>query len=262
MKPIHLLTLAVLFTCPPLSEGWAAGSADALLAKTAEARAPRNAIHEITLTTTTKSGKVEERNVQIWMRAEGQEVWSLARVMSPADVAGTQFLTRQAPGKAPEQLLYLPKLKKTNRVMAKRASLLGTDFSAADLDFSSWERSTNTLAGQETITIGGQKVPCDLVDSVPPAGETPYTRARLWLATSDGFPRRIEFQDQAGQVVKRWEIQEVKTVDGLPVPTRSVMETVARGTRTQLVMNQVRLTVKPEEVPAEMFTAAWMESHP
>ena len=257
-----IAALALVASTPLVPTGMATTSADVLLQKTASARAPRNAIHEITLTTTTKGGKVEERKVQIWIRVEGQELWSLARVLSPADVAGTQFLTRQAPGKAPDQLLYLPKLKKTNRVLAKRASLLGTDFSAADLDFSSWERSTNTVVGQETLTIAGQKIPCDLMNSVPPAGETPYHQARLGLSTSDGFPRRIEFQDAAGKVIKRWEILEVKVVEGIPVPARSVMETVEKGTRTQLVMDKVQWTVKSEEVPAEMFTAAWMESHP
>ena len=56
-------------------------------------------------------------------------------------------------------------------------------------------------------------------------------------------------------------VEEVQMHDGVPVPARSVMKDLKRGTSTRIVVRDVRVNVPDEELPDEMFTAAFLEQN-
>lgn len=244
-----------LILLTPSLPALADAAADALLVRSAPSRTPRNAVQNLTMTVKDTKGKTQIRKMKVETRVDGPKVATRVEVTEPADVAGTRFLSRIEPGNAPELYLYLPTLNRTSKMLAKRAALLGSDFSPADLDFSGWEKAEHTVVGRESIDAGAGPVLCDVVESVyPTASAGDYTRARLYLAVEDGFPRRIDLMEADKSVVKRWRIIEVGKSGAVMYPRRSVMETLAKGTSTELVIDGVRYDIPLSELPEARFT--------
>lgn len=237
-----------------LSPAMADEAAEAILKKTEALRQPRSSIQHMTMVVTSRKGKEQTRSLIVKTRVDGQSVFTLAEVSAPEDVAGTRFLSREVPGQPGELYLYLPRLNRTSKMLAKRAALLGSDFAAAEMDFSAWADADHKLLGQETLEIGGEKIETDVIESVAKdPDKADYPRSKLWLARSDGYPRRIEFQEQDGTVVKRWTIFEVASSNGTLYPKRSVMETIAKGSQTELRLEEVKMDVPASELPDALF---------
>src|SRR5262245_31612846 len=74
----------------------------------------------LTLTIHGKSGGDRERSLQIFdKRGANDEDKSLTFFLAPSEVKGTAFLQIRHPGKEDEQLLYLPELKRSRRIVAQ-----------------------------------------------------------------------------------------------------------------------------------------------
>ena len=249
-----LLLGAEVAVTPVVAQADAAS--DAILAKTVEQRKATNSIQTMTMEVTSRKGRTQTRSLMVKTRVDGQSNYTLAEVVAPEDVAGTRFLARDTAEAAPELFLYLPRLNRTSKMLAKRAALLGSDFAPSEMDFSAWEDASHTYQGAETIDINGTPVKTEVIESTNSDPDADYPKAKLWLGADDGFPRRIEFMEADGTVVKRWNIIEVATADEINYPKRSVMETVAKGSKTTLLLENVRFKVPDAELPLEHFTEA------
>ena len=90
-----------------------------------------NGIQQMHMILVSKNGSKRERQFEMRVRKDGDVVRSYVRFSHPSDVAGTQLVVVDNPDRVDEQLLYLPALKKTNRIAgkARSGSFMGSDFS-------------------------------------------------------------------------------------------------------------------------------------
>src|SRR4029450_5170100 len=130
-------------------------------------------------------------------RPPGDERQTIVFFESPAEVKGTARLALTHKGKAAEQWLYLPELKRVRQISprSRSESFVGTDLSYQDLDIiqemGGWseEDARSSLRGEETI----DGVPTYVIELAPQREDIGYQKIVLWLGRDDLLPRRLEF---------------------------------------------------------------------
>ncbi len=246
------LLAAILTLALGADAGAADRSLDDIVAQAQRSRQVDNSIQRVRMVLVSKTGGERVREFELRIRRDGEVVQSWTRFSQPSDVAGTQLVLVDRPDSADEQLLYLPALKRVTRIAgkARKGSFMGSDFSFEDLEVSAAAQATHTLA-QETDRVW-------IVDSVP-AGDSSYGRLRTTIRKSDELPEQIEFFDTAGVAIKVLRITETAKDGDVLLPIRSEMTDLKKGTSTRLEVLEHRLNVPPAEIPAETFTAAFME---
>src|SRR5260221_10303685 len=82
-----------------------------------------------------QKGQRSERSLEVLGRRHEGRLETVARFMSPSDIAGTKFLMVEKPGGGNEQHIYLPVLKRTRRGVGREqeGSFMGSDFTYSDL---------------------------------------------------------------------------------------------------------------------------------
>lgn len=193
-----------------------------------------NARADVALTVE-KNGKViRERRLITKIKRDDREVKSYVEFTSPADVAGTKFLSIEEAGEAADQYIYLPAFKKVKRVVGSQRSrsFMGTDFSYADLD--GRDPDSATWRRLDDAKIGGQS--CIVLEATPKSSEEDgYAKSLFWVHEKHLVPMRIDFFGADGKTVKkRFSVKRLEKKDGRWVATDSEMQTLAKGTSTNL----------------------------
>ena len=211
-----------------------------------------NGIQQMHMILVSKNGSKRERQFEMRVRKDGDVVRSYVRFSHPSDVAGTQLVVVDNPDRVDEQLLYLPALKKTNRIAgkARSGSFMGSDFSFEDLEVSANNASKHTLISEDETTW--------VVDSIP-GGTSSYSRIRAHVTKSDYLPRKVEFFDKHGKPKKTLTITKTANDNGTVFPTHSIMKNLSRGTQTEMIVTEWKLNVPAEEIPEETFTVGYLE---
>ena len=104
-------------------------------------------IQQMQMTLVGRNGAKRERKFEMRVRKDGEVLRSYVRFSHPTDVSGTQLVIVDNPDKVDEQLLYLPALKRTNRIAgkARKGSFMGSDFSFEDLEISDSSAAKHSL---------------------------------------------------------------------------------------------------------------------
>lgn len=220
-----------------------------------EARAAQrvdSSIQQIRMVLVSRTGAERVRELEMRVRKDGEVLKSYTRFSKPSDVAGTQLVIVDSPDKVDDQLLYLPALKRVNRIAgkARSGSFMGSDFSFEDFELA------GTEGGEATILREDEAV--WVIETKPGEGSS-YSRLLLTVDKADKLPRKVEYFDQKGAALKVLEIKEVSREGGQPFPTLSVMKNLQKGTETRLEVLSHQLDVGAEQIPDETFTAAYME---
>jgi len=211
-----------------------------------------NGIQQMQMTLVSRNGSTRERRFEMRIRKDGEVVRSYVRFSHPTDVAGTQLVIVDNPDRSDEQLLYLPALKRTNRIAgkAKKGSFMGSDFSFEDLEISNSSDAKHTLVSEnDTVWVVDTK----------PGGDSSYGRIRAHVSKSDYLPRLVEFFDQNDQPKKRLEVLKTATDNGTVLPIKSVMKNLSKNTSTELTVSEWKLNVSSDEIPDETFTVGFLE---
>jgi hypothetical protein len=193
----------------------------------------------VKLTVDDGRGGRRERALTAVAADTGGEVRRLVRFLEPAEVRGVGFLVVEKPGKAAERLLWLPSQKRVRRVSgaAGGGSFLGTDFAYADLDLAGGRDDVQTR--EKDAEVNGQK--CWVVATKPSAGD--YGRIVTYVHQETGVPLRVSFEGADGKPVKRLEVARVKQLGGRWIALESVMETLATGSKTTIVVESLDAAV-------------------
>lgn len=225
-------------------------TADEVLDEARAANQVESSVQKVRMVIVSKNGSERVRELEMKARRDGDVRKSYARFTSPSDVSGTQLLLIDHPDKVDEQLLYLPAIKRVNRISgkARRGSFMGSDFSYEDLELGGRD-------GQHTLVEETDER--WVIDTVP-AGDSSYSRVRSHIDKADRVIRTVELFDRDGAPIKRLEIARVEQRDGVTVPVESVMKNLQKGTETRLIILEQRLNVG-DELPDEVFTQAWLE---
>ena len=247
MRALLALVLAFLNPTVALAE-----TAEDIIDRASDAQRVNNGIQQIQMVLVSKNGNTRERTFEMRVRKDGDVVGTYVRFSEPSDVAGTQLIMVDNPDTIDEQVLYLPALKRTNRIAgrARKGSFMGSDFAYEDLEISDAASATHALVS-ETDAVW-------VIDSTPGA-DSSYGRIRSHVSKSDMMIRVAEFFDANGQALKRLEVLETATDNGVTIPTKSVMKNLRRGTSTQMNVSNHRLNVPASEIPDETFTVGYLE---
>jgi hypothetical protein len=199
-----------------------------------------------TMTLIDKSGGKKVRKLEINYRetAEGKDAYIV--FSSPADVAGTKFLTLAHKGAEAEQRLYLPALKKTRKISSsgKDGAFVNSDFYFFDLEDKTFEDHAYTfLVGDVTIAdkaFEGMKF--DKIEMKPKDASGPYAKTVAYANQADHFVYKLECYDKKdGALLKTFLFVKVESFKGHLFPTQTLVANNKNGTKTLLAMADVQV---------------------
>lgn len=158
---------------------------------------------------------------------------TLAIFDKPADLAGTAVLTWSHALTADDQWLYLPALKRTKRIASKNkaAAFIGSEFAFEDL--SSWEVKKFKYRWIKDEVLDG--IDCFVVENVPAYEDSGYSRQVEWVDKALYQPRRLDYYDRDGALLKTMKFTGFKQYLGKHWrPSEQIVENHKTGKSTRL----------------------------
>ena len=244
-----MLALLIALLAPP---AFAATPAE-ILEDARAAQRVDSSIQELRMVLVSRTGSERVRELEMRVRKEGDVLKSYTRFSAPSDVAGTQLVIVDNPDQADDQLLYLPALKRVNRISgkARSGSFMGSDFTFEDFELTGGGSSEGATMVREDDKVW--------VIEARPGPDSSYSRLVLTVDKVDKLPKKVEYFDQKGAPLKVLEVLEVSHEGNLTFTKISVMKNLQKGTETRLEVKSQRMDVGEAEIPDETFTAAYME---
>lgn len=215
-----------------------------------------NARAEVKLEVSKKGKVTRERRILTKVRRKDDRTASFVEFLSPADVAGTRFLSVDE-GDKTQQYVFLPAFKKVKRVVGaqRERAFMGTDFSYRDLEGGDVDEATWTrLADAE---VGGQAV--YVVEGTPkPTADVAYGRSVLYVHKKHLVPMRIDFFEpkSAQTLKKRFTVRRLEKSGKRWLATDSIMATEKKKTATRMRLLKVTFDAEFEDAD---FTRAALE---
>jgi hypothetical protein len=174
------------------------------------------------------------------LRRGPEQVWSLIRFTSPADVNDTGLLTLDHAGAETDQWLYLPALDRARRIPSARKGgrFVGSDFYYEDLRDRTPDMDHHRLLGDEELD--GR--PVQVLESVPvDPDNSVYSRRLSWIDSERLLPLRVEFF-VAGrdEPAKRLQVHAVEQVQGYWTVMDSTMTDLQSAHETQIAVEAIQ----------------------
>jgi hypothetical protein len=197
---------------------------------------------------TDKKGRTRER--EFWMlRTDVADMGDqnyYTYFTRPADVRKTGFLVHKHADGADDRWLYVPAVDLVKRIAAddRRASFMGSDFTYEDVSgrlpaLDDHEFLADEELGGDTMTV---------VKSTPKDPKTAdYAWRKTWVHPETKLPMQEEYFDKQGELVRRFEVTGVLTVDGFPTAVERTMTDIEGGHSTTITFADVsyKVPLKP-----------------
>lgn len=214
-------------------------------------RTPTITIATMSMTITSGSGQSLSREMRIWTADDGDR--QVVKFTAPADIAGSAFLSVDAPDGSSESMVYLPALDRVRRIAGgqKREAFFGSDFSYEDISGLSGDIGEDYVHELLEVRDG----PVYVVEATPKEGASPaYERLVYTVPEETLVPSRIEFH-RDGDLLKVMTIDETTRIGDYVLPSDFRMETVAAGSFTTIEQRDVTVD---EEIPDDVFTERFL----
>jgi outer membrane lipoprotein-sorting protein len=169
---------------------------------------------------------------------------------TPADVRNTSFMNwSYSDGRADDQWIYLPALKRTKRISSDGKSdyFMGSDFTYDDLGDRHPNQDEHKLLREESID--GKA--CYVVESTPREAGYIYSRTITWVMKDNYIGLKREFYDDGGKLLKVLKIIKYDKIDGFWTILETEMHNVQKDHRTNMKFTEVQ---KNKGIPDTMFT--------
>lgn len=234
--------------------GFAAGlTASEILEKVDTVMASDSKIMTQQMTLVSSSGQERTREIQLQNKRTESKDLMLVRFLSPSDVRGTGLLMDDE-----DTWLYLPALGRSRRIAghAKKGSFMGSDLSYDDMeqlgmtgfsnDFVATLLRSEVLLGTETYVL----------ELEPQDNDSDYSKLVMWVDQERFLPRKIEYVDTNGQLLKVLHNESLREVDGRWIASAMEMQNVQEGTKTLLRVSDVEFDVA---ISDSIFTVRSLE---
>jgi outer membrane lipoprotein-sorting protein len=205
-------------------------------------------------------GAERVRQLDIYERKyPGDERKSITFLTAPAEVKGTAFLAFTHRGKAADQWLYLPALRRVRQITAssRNENFVGSDLTYHDLDIlaelPAWTERDARSALRRDEPIDGTL--CHVVEFTPQRDDIGYTKIVSWFGQDDLVPHQLEFW-RDGALSKRIRLSDISLVGAIPVAHRIVIDTPDKNTRTEVEISDVAINRGLED---DLFTQRRLE---
>lgn len=171
---------------------------------------------------------------------------SFIRFIEPADVKNTKLLTLSHKNSDNEQMLFLPAMKKTRRISSssKDGEFVGSDFYYYDLEDREFEDYTyKFIKGDDTVNSESYKnMKFNVIEMTAKDSNCPYSRSLAWINNSDNFIYKMEVYDKKDdKLLKTIFFLDVKKIDGILIPQKTVMMNHKKGSKTLLQLDNLEV---------------------
>lgn len=181
---------------------------------------------------------------------------TLAVFTAPEEIRGVALLSINRRGVNDRQYMYIPATQRVRTVapQERSARFIGTDFTFEDIAEPVLDDFTYRLLGEAEIIDGHKtwKVVATPVDS----SRSQYKYIYYWVAQDVPVILHAEMYDAQGREVRVLHASQIKRVSGIVGARRTEMTSVLTGTRTVLVIDDVKFNLKMDE---KLFTPEGLE---
>jgi hypothetical protein len=138
-----------------------------------------------------------ERELDVYeQRLPNDRQKAVVFLRGPAEVRNVAFLAFSVHGKAADQWLYIPALRRVRQITAstRNEAFVSSDLTFHDLDLlsemASWSEAdaTSSLRGNERVADAD----CHAIELRPQRDDIGYRRIVLWLGRDDLVPRQVD----------------------------------------------------------------------
>ncbi len=170
---------------------------------------------ELTMTLKDPRGRETLRKLTIDIlekAGEGNGDKSLTRFFTPPDVEGTALLSHAKILDPDDQWLYLPALRRVKRISSanKSGPFVGSEFAFEDLTANELGKYRYTYLE----TVGGDGLLMDKLECQPLYERSGYSKLYCYFDTEVFQPRKIEFFDRGGQLLKTLALEDYRQYPG------------------------------------------------
>ena len=183
------------------------------------------------------AGSKRVRNVELLRKNEQGFAQNFIEFISPQDVAGTKFLSRdQKDSKVTETLMFTPADKKIRAITgsSKKNAFMGTDLSYYDLENHRFEDFDYEMAGSsqkiKDKSFAGRSF--HVVKAIPKDRSAPYDAMHYWIDEQSFQARRIEGFVQGVKVKDIYILQNLDDAEYLIPKTLLAINLQKNGHRT------------------------------
>ncbi len=196
---------------------------------------------EVEMTLADSRGKTRNRKFTMLRRdvSEGGEQKYFIYFREPGDVRRMTFMVWKDPKNNDSRWMFIPSLDLVKRIAAndKRSSFVGSDFTYEDVSGRHWTEDTHSLEREETLD--GKSV--YVVKSVPRDNKDIDYQYRLtWVDKQTWLPLKEEYYDRKGTVVKTFEAEDIRVIDGIPTITRRIMTNTVKNHKTVVSFSEIK----------------------
>lgn len=194
-----------------------------------------NSIVEGKMTLRNAAGQTSQRQIKIsTLEKENETVGdkSLVVFLSPQDVDGTALLSHAKILEPDDQWLYLPALKRVKRISSvnKSGPFVGSEFAFEDFTITELNKFTYKYIGEATF----EGMETDIVERFPRYERSGYAKQISWIDREIFQPRKVEFYDRRGDLLKTLTLADYRDYDGVWRAHSLTMENHQTGKSTEL----------------------------
>lgn len=172
----------------------------------------------------------------------------------PADVRDMGYLVNKHVDKDDQRWLYLPSLRNTRRIAPsdKRSSFASSHYYYEDVSGRHPSLDTHELVGQDASTYTLKSRPKD-------AGEVEFAYYTSIIDKATFLPKRVEYFDKAGKLIRSIVADKVETVQGFPTVVQSTVHDHLDDASTVLRFTKLRYNV---DLPDHIFSTRSLANPP
>lgn len=209
----------------------------------------------------TRKGSMEamKRRLHVAAKFVGGRLHTYAVFQEPEYIRGMSFLGVESedPRLSEQQFVYLPSLRKIRRVSGSQPtdSFLGTDLSYHDFQRQRADRYRSVSLRE--VVEGEERA---IRARVEPRFDAPYSAIEYVIAASDRAILHTDyFKRGSVKPYKRMSMPRARIVsdERCSVPTLVLVEDGQRGTRTQLMISELRTNARLDDA---LFTTSALET--
>lgn len=211
-------------------------SAQQVIDNVYERPTPEDQKAELIMTLENSRGDQRVREIQQYIKDDGEETKKIMFFTAPADVRNTSFMSFSNDNEENEsQWIYLPALKKVKRIASGNSSdyFMGSDFTYDDMGERLPSEDTHTIIGEETLN----GVHCIKVESIPLARDYMYSKTITWVSDAYWMGLKKDFYDQDGALLKTLTVTDYENIKGYWIITGSKMENIQKDHTTLMELN-------------------------
>jgi len=252
------LTLSLLLSLLIFSLTSAAAAQDLsgeeVLTNIENSRQADTASMEMTMELYNAAGDMRSRELKS-RHKEGEVEKSLMEFISPADVEGTAFLSLEDKSSSEDDMyLFLPVLGSVRKISGsqKNGNFVGSDLSYNDLTvFSGANYKDNYEA--DILESSSKEY---LLQLNPTDPDIDYKYGKMWVRTDIWSPEKIEFYDQAEELLKTVLLEDFKEIDNNWIAQKITVTNNQKGSKTIMKMENIKFNI---ELDDQIFTTRYLE---